>query len=201
MTTTFNPADKNTLRRRAYDARAAQPDRAELSERILARAMALPEYQRAQTVLWYISCRSEVITHQALERELDSPRRIVVPYCTRDSDGAPVLGLWQLTAMDELAPGTWNILEPPPERWAEPERQVMPDDLDLILVPGVAFSPGCDRLGNGAGYYDRLLSLTRPDCLHVGIGFECQLFESIPVEPHDRPLHRVVTEHSIRSRT
>lgn len=191
------PGNKTELREAAYAARGAQPDRPVVSQQILQRALALPEASAASTILWYISCRSEVVTTAALEQALNSPRKVAVPFCTVDAQGAPCLGLWHLKSFDELVPGKWNIPEPPPERWDDPERTVTPEELDLVLVPGVAFSPQGDRLGNGAGYYDRLLPRTRADCCHVGIAFECQVFQKVPTDPHDRPMHYVVTEHKV----
>ncbi|MCH8552537.1 MAG: 5-formyltetrahydrofolate cyclo-ligase [Natronospirillum sp.] len=188
------PRNKNELRQAAYAARGAQPDRLGVSQKILGRALTLPEACAASTILWYISCRTEVVTTPSLEQALGGNQRVVIPFCTVDYQGAPCLGLWHLKHLSELVPGTWNIPEPPRDRWDDPKRIVAPEELDLVLVPGVAFSPLGDRLGNGAGYYDRLLPSTRPDCCHVGIAFECQVFHKIPTDPHDRPMHYVLTE-------
>ncbi len=190
-------AAKQNLRQRARAARDAQPDRDRLSTRVLTNALALPEAQQAQTVLWYVSCGSEVATREALQAALTESQRIIIPYCTVDAAGSPCLGLWWLHSLSELEPGRWDIPEPPLARRDEPERTIAPVELDLVLVPGVAFSPQGDRLGNGAGYYDRLLPRTRDDCLHIGIGFECQLFADIPMDPHDRRLHGVATEQTV----
>lgn len=73
----------------------------------------------------------------------------------------------------------------------------MPDGIaaiDVVLVPGVAFTAAGDRLGQGGGWFDRLLSGVRSDCLLVGVCFDGQLVTDLPVEPHDVPVHLVVTE-------
>src|SRR5262245_57238350 len=111
---------KGRMRRAAYDARNAQPNKEEVSQLAVARLMQLPEYEAAATILWYVDCRSELRTKQALPAALASGKRIVVPYCTVDDAGANKLGLWLLADMNELAVGKWNILEPPRERWGEP---------------------------------------------------------------------------------
>ena len=95
---------------------------------------------------------------------LASGQKIVVPYCTVDDSGANKLGLWWLQSMDELVVGKWNILEPPKERWEEPGKIVDALELDIVIVPGVGFSRGGGRMGNGQGYYDRLLERVKPDC-------------------------------------
>ena len=188
---------KGLMRRAAYDARNAQPDKDQVSELAVAKLMQLPEYEAAKTVLWYLDCRSELRTKQAIPAALASDKRIVVPYCTVDEAGANKLGLWWLEDMNELVVGKWKILEPPRERWGEPGKEVPPEELDLVVVPGVGFSRAGGRMGNGQGYYDRLLERVRPDCVLVGLGYECQLFDDLIVGPHDVFMDKVVTERAV----
>ena len=188
---------KATMRRAAYDARNAQPDKDAVSEIAVARLMQLPEYQAAQTVLWYLDCRSELRTSHVLPQALTSDKRIIVPYCTVDEKGANKLGLWWLQSMDELVVGKWKILEPPRERWGEPGKEVQPEQLDLVIVPGVGFSHVGGRMGNGQGYYDRLLGRVRPDCPLVALCYECQLFDDLIIGPHDVFMDKVVTEKAV----
>lgn len=188
---------KNVLRRRAYDARNAQSDKDEVSRRALARLFELPEYQQVATVMWYLDCRSELRTRTALPEALASDKTIVVPYCTVDDDGANKLGLWRLERMDELVIGKWKILEPPKDQWGNPDKEVSPDRLDLVLVPGVAFDRDGGRMGNGQGYYDRLLAQVRPDCQLVALCYESQLFDDLVVGPHDVFMDKVVTEAAV----
>jgi 5-formyltetrahydrofolate cyclo-ligase len=69
-----------------------------------------------------------------------------------------------------------------------------PSSIDVVIVPGVAFTAAGDRLGQGGGWYDRFLDRIRPDCVTVGVGFAAQLLPSIPTEPHDVRLDMVVTD-------
>lgn len=188
---------KGVLRRAAYDARAAQKSKDTVSRAAVARLLELPEYQQAQTVLWYIDCRSELRTKQALPDALNSGKRIVVPYCTVDEAGANKLGLWWLQSMDELIVGKWNILEPPHDRWGEPGKEIAADELDLVIVPGVGFSRTGARMGNGQGYYDRLLMNVRMNCPLVALCYESQLFDNLIVGPHDVFMDKVVTESAV----
>src|SRR5262245_26296069 len=128
------------MRRAAYDARNAQTDKDRVSEAAVAKLVQLPEYRAAQTALWYLDCRSELRTRYALPELLASGKKIIVPYCTVDEAGANKLGLWWLQSMDELIVGKWKILEPPRDRWGEEGKEVEPQQLDLVVVPGVAFS-------------------------------------------------------------
>src|SRR3954467_15044327 len=124
---------KAKLRRQAYDARNAQEHKDEVSNIIIQRFTALPEYVAAHTTMWYLDVRSEVRTRHQLGAALNSGKKIVVPYCTVDEAGANKLGLWHLTGMGELISGKWSILEPPRERWGEPGKEVDPRDLDLVI--------------------------------------------------------------------
>jgi 5-formyltetrahydrofolate cyclo-ligase len=188
---------KDSVRRAAYDARNAQPDKDRVSRIAVATLMQLPEYRSAQTVLWYLDCRSELRTRHALPEALASGKRVVVPYCTVNDRGENKLGLWWLRAMDELVIGKWKILEPPREKWGDPEREIRPDEIDLVVVPGVGFGRDGARMGNGQGYYDRLLESARPDCPLIGLCYECQLFDNLVVDAHDVFMDKVVTESAV----
>ncbi len=188
---------KAVQRRAAYDARNAQEDKDAVSEQALERFLSLPEYESAGTVMWYVDCRSELRTRHVLPRALEADKRVVVPYCTTDENGDNKLGLWWLRAMDELHVGKWKILEPPRERWEEPERVVRAEDLDLVMVPGVGFGRNGERMGNGQGYYDRLLERVRLDCPLVALCYESQLFDDLVVGPHDVFMDKVVTESEV----
>jgi 5-formyltetrahydrofolate cyclo-ligase len=188
---------KGLMRRAAYDARNAQPDKDQVSELAIAKLFQLPQYKAAKTVLWYIDCRSELRTKPAMPAALASGKRILVTYCTVDEAGANKLGLWLLEDMNELIVGKWKILEPPRERWDEPGKKVPSEEIDLVVVPGVGFSRAGGRMGNGQGYYDRLLERVRPDCVLIGLGYECQLFDDLIVSPHDVFMNKVVTEKAV----
>lgn len=185
---------KSQMRRAAYDARNAQPNKDEVSHVICEQFISLPEYQTACTVMWYINARSEVRTRPHLHTALASDKRVVIPYCVGD-----VLQLWWLQDMNELVEGTWKILEPPQQRWHEEQRQIRPTDLDLVMVPGVAFDRQGGRLGNGKGYYDKLLAAAGDNTAFVAVAYESQMFPEVPKGPYDVLMDKVVTEKAVYS--
>jgi 5-formyltetrahydrofolate cyclo-ligase len=185
------------MRRAAYDARNAQENKDLVSATAVEKVLQLAEYHMANTVLWYLDCRSELRTRHVLSKVLASDKTIVVPYCTVDEAGANKLGLWRLESMDELIVGKWKILEPPRELWGTAGKNVEPQQLDLVIVPGVGFSRQGGRMGNGQGYYDRLLAAVRTDCRLIGLCYECQLFDDLVVSPHDVFMDKIVTESAV----
>ena len=94
---------------------------------------------------------------------------------------------------EPLAPGRWSVPEPAAPRW------VAAEDVDLALVPGLAFDAAGGRLGHGGGYYDRLLARAEPRiACRAGIAWACQIVDRVPTGPHDVRMDWVVTEKEIR---
>ena len=184
---------KKQIREQAHANRNAQENKDELSRQIVRRFMALPEYQAAKTVLFYLDVRSEVRTRHSLEDALASGKKIVVPYCVEGE----ILELFHLENMDELSLGMYRILEPKPELRSLSAKQVPVEEIDLIMVPGVAFDRRGGRTGHGKGYYDKLLEHARPETPLVALAFECQMFPEIPMQDHDVFMGKVITEQAI----
>jgi 5-formyltetrahydrofolate cyclo-ligase len=189
---------KTRLRLEAYAARNAQSDKDSASRQICRTILLLPEYQSAHTILWYMHCRSEVRTLSLCPEILaDQSKVIIIPYCTVDQHNQPMLGLWVLNNLNELEPGMWNIPEPPKQCWVETGKQVFAQEIDLVVVPGVAFDRNGGRLGNGKGYYDRLLAKLKGKTELVGVGYESQLVDAVPMGVNDIYLDKLVTEKAI----
>lgn len=185
---------KQTLREQAHANRRAQENKEELSQQICETFVGLPEYEAARTVMFYVDVRTEVRTRQFLPAALTHGKRIVVPYCVEGQ-----LELFHLASMDELDVGMYKILEPKPELRELPEKKVAVSELDLVMVPGVAFDRRGARMGHGFGYYDKLLEHVRPDAPLVALAFECQLFAEIPTAVHDVFMDKIVTEKRVYS--
>jgi len=184
---------KTEIRQQAHANRRAQENKDELSRAICDRFLALPEYEKSGTVLFYIDVRAEVRTREYLPQVLETDKRLVVPYCV---DGEQ-LELFLLEDMQELETGMYKILEPRAELRTRPEKQVDVADIDLVMVPGVAFDKRGARMGHGKGYYDRLLSQARPDTPLVALAFECQMFPEIPVDDHDVFMDQIITQDNV----
>jgi 5-formyltetrahydrofolate cyclo-ligase len=188
--------EKHHLRAAAHLRRLHFQDGPPSSRAIVDRLVGLPEYPAAKTVLCYVSFRSEVATHEFLARTLDEGKRVAVPYCQANQ-----LELFRFAGFRDLCPGTLGILEPKAELRAEADRKVVAADVDLFVIPGLAFDRHGGRLGYGKGYFDRLLRDARPDALLAAVAFECQLFEAVPMLAHDVRVDMVITEAGLYRRT
>lgn len=192
MTTSDLAARKDEIRKAAHAARRAQEDKDQVSTLITDKVLALPQYRAAKTVMFYIDVRDEVRTRQALPAALTSGKKVVIPFCVEGE-----LELFHLEAMEELETGAYRILEPRTELRDVPEKRVAVGELDLILVPGVAFDRRGGRTGHGKGYYDKLLQHASLQTPLIALAFECQMFPEIPMQEHDIFMDQVITEGAI----
>lgn len=187
-------ARKAAIREQARKNRVAQKDKDAVSRQICAAFTALPAYQAAKTVMWYVDAGSEVRTRHTLPDALTHGKRVVVPWCVVETNE---LELFWLEDMTELVEGAYKILEPRDDLRHLPTKTVRPGELDLVMVPGTAFDPRGGRMGQGKGYYDRLLAHARPDAPLVALAFDCQIFDEIPVAAHDVFMDQVLTESRV----
>ena len=183
---------KSAIRRAALEARAAVTDPEARAAAIAERLGTLDAYREARTICWYVGVRDEVPTLAMIARAAVERRRTAVPW--RAGDG---LELFAIDGPGDLAVASFQLLEPSAAVRADATRRVAPSDVDLFIVPGVAFDRQGGRLGYGRGYYDRLLALARPGAAAVGLAFEAQLVERVPAAAHDVPMDAVVTEAAV----
>jgi 5-formyltetrahydrofolate cyclo-ligase len=186
---------KAAARRAVLLRRDALPggERTLLSARIVATILNLPSYRDAGAVLAYASFGTELQTDELLRRVLADGKTLVLPRVERGG-----LGLYEVRDLaGDLAPGTWGIREPEPDRCPPADA----GGVGFALVPGVAFDRGARRLGYGGGYYDRLLAGGLPEATPLVSGaFEVQILDKIPLDPHDAPVDVVVTEKEAYAR-
>jgi len=179
--------EKQVVRQAALDARARldSADRAAAAEAIKQRILELPAVRRASVVLGYSALGSELDVAPVLAM-LSATARIAYP---RVVDDAQIV--LHSCGPEQLEPGFRGILEPP-----TCSQTVTPDQVSVVLVPGVAFDRERNRVGYGKGYYDRLLA-QMPHAVKIGVSYDETLFERVPVEPHDAPLDAVVTPSAV----
>jgi 5-formyltetrahydrofolate cyclo-ligase len=157
---------------------------AERSARANARVIELPEFARARTVVAYSAMRKELDPEALLAHAASLGKRIGLPRV--DDDQHLQLHVHQLG--EALEESGYGMLEP-----AASNASIDPAEVDLIIVPALALDGGGQRLGYGRGFYDRLLPLM-PNAFRVGVAYDFQVVPEIPAEPHDVPLHCVISD-------
>lgn len=156
-----------------------------MNDAIREKLLALPEVINAGTLFCFISFADEVDTHAVIRQLQQQGKIIVVPKTLKGGKMAAIpLGSW-----DDLEADGFGV---PVPRSSRPYMA----GIDTCLTPGLGFSPLGQRLGYGRGYYDDWFTENRV-AHKVGVGFDCQVLDEIPVDDTDVPLDKIVTEKDI----
>jgi 5-formyltetrahydrofolate cyclo-ligase len=154
------------------------------------RLFSLSQFEHSRTIFFFASFRSEVDTLALITEALKMGKRVVLP---RVDGKVKELRLYEISVADEMRPGFFGIPEPD----VLPGRERGINDIDFMMIPGAAFDYAGNRLGYGAGYYDKLLSRLEKPVPLVAIAYEEQIFDSLPHEPHDIRVHMIVTDRRV----
>lgn len=163
----------------------------EKSEMIATRLLALDEYRRSRTIMIYLDFRNEVRTGELVKESMSDGKKVAVP--VTDLPGCRLTPSLLVDFPGDLQPGAWGIPEPKPQA----VRPLDPEELDLVIVPGVAFDTYGYRLGYGRGFYDRFLPRTGPGTVFAGLAYEFQVLPDIFPGPYDIPVHIILTENRL----
>lgn len=187
--------EKSELRKRLV-CRRDQLSPAEIEHKsslIASRLFTMEAYDKAATVMFFLSFGSEVNTRHMVEETIKRGKRVLAPKTfpeERELIPAQILD-WD----KDLVSGAYGIPEPGP-RCIYP---VNPYLVEMLIVPGVAFDKKGNRIGYGGGYYDRFFTLLNPDTPLVALAYELQIIPNVPVDPWDRQVDYIVTEKQIIS--
>jgi 5-formyltetrahydrofolate cyclo-ligase len=169
--------EKAKVRAEVSAIRIRPEEREKASSAIYDRIKSFEAWQNAQTVLLYAPLPDE----PDVMRFFDTSKRVCFPRFKADRGYESAI----VETTHNLVVGKFGIQEPPPEA-----NEVNASDIDISLVPGLAFDEACNRLGRGRGFYDRWLP--QISGIKIGIGFDHQLIKSVPTESHDHQLDMVV---------
>ena len=154
-------------------------------EVIKKKILSLSEFKEAKVVAFYMSIGSEVDTGALIDGALAEGKRVVVPAIVGDD-----LKFYEIKNRKAgLAEGPYGILQPD-TNCLEPFPN---EEIGLIIVPGAAFTRDGARLGRGRGFYDRFLKGLPSRVKKIGLAYDLQIIEDLPVTPHDIPVDIVVT--------
>ena len=178
------PEQKAELRKSIREARRAlsEGERRRAALEVAEKLAAMPELASG-TVLAYMPMKYELDVLPAVEKLKSRGVRVAFPLCIENGG----LRLFVPAEENGFVTGAYGIMEPDTATALE----ISPSDLTAVLLPAVGFDVGFARLGQGGGYYDRLLA--RTDCFTVACGLDCQLVPEVPTEPTDRKVRAIVT--------
>lgn len=146
--------------------------------------------KNASVILAYYSFNKEVCTHGIIEELLSLDKKVALPVCIKSKDKFVISCI---TSLQDLKLGSLGIMEPDPEKL----ELVKPEDINVVLVPGIAFDRKGNRLGYGKGYYDRFLAELDSSKIKVGICFDFQIIDELPTDCFDVPVDCIVTEFGV----
>lgn len=156
-----------------------------LSEQIAATVYEQNEWREAKTIGITLSMKHEVNTYIIIEKAWEEGKTVVVPKCNRETK---TMTFRQIVSFEQLEIVYMNLREPIPSITEEVDVK----EIDLLFVPGVAFTSEGDRVGYGGGYYDRYLVQYKGKTL--SLAYDLQMVRDIPTERFDQKVQKIITE-------
>ncbi len=160
------------------------------SKQIFEKLINTEAYKKSRNILTYISFRNEVKTDLIITDGIKKNKKINIPLCNTDIKEIIVceMGGW-----DDLEPCAFGVPEPKKDAIKIANRKY----IDLVIVPGAVFDIKGNRIGYGAGYYDKFFSSLKEDVYKIGICYSFQVVDFVPASPHDIPMDYIITENEI----
>ncbi|MGK0468031.1 5-formyltetrahydrofolate cyclo-ligase [Clostridium sp.] len=163
------------------------------SRKIISTIMELPQFMNFKNIMLYISFNNEVDTHSLATWCLANGKTVIAPYCVQKQRKIVPFEIKNFS--NDLTKSTFGVMEPKHNILKEATLH----NIDLIIVPGVIFDIHCNRIGFGAGYYDRFLCRKSKSTVTIGIAYDYQIIDTVPTDKYDVPLDFVITEKRIIS--
>ncbi|MDD5770938.1 MAG: 5-formyltetrahydrofolate cyclo-ligase [Candidatus Omnitrophica bacterium] len=160
-----------------------EEDRSRKSRIIQRKLLRNKVFKKAKIVMFYVAFGGEVKTEEMIKEAKKMGKLICVPVCRRDRE---IMQPAVLEDHSRLKEGPYGVLEPASRALVDP------DELDLIIVPGLAFDRKGNRLGRGKGCYDRFLGALSDNMPSIGLAFDFQILPLVPTANHDVTIKQVI---------
>jgi 5-formyltetrahydrofolate cyclo-ligase len=189
--------DKKALRRKILNERKNIDiiKKEEMDNKILDKFYDSEYYRKSKRIFVYISYDSEINTKGIISKALADNKEVYVP---RTEFKTRIMDAVEITSLDNLIESDFGILEP-----SINEPHIDPNELDLIVVPGVAFDRQGGRMGYGAGFYDRYFEKISKDnikkIIKLALAYGFQTLEKVPMNDKDIPVSCIITENEVIS--
>jgi len=165
-----------------------QEERIEKSFNIMQLLFKLKEFKQAKTIAFFVGLKEEVETKPMIEEALIKGKRIVLPITDFKKHE---LIFAEINNLNELIESKYGLLEP------LIEKKIKLNEIDLFIVPGIAFDLSGSRIGKGKGFYDKILKQVNKSIPIIALAFEFQVLKEIPIEEHDIKVNLIVTEKRV----
>ncbi len=162
------------------------------------RVFSLKEFKEAESVMFYLAKKDEVRTEGMIRKAFKIGKKVIVPSLRQSSDESAKVGRGITPSLlldyeTELEEGMFGILEPK----IEFIRPFPIEEIDIVVVPGVAFDESGGRIGFGGGFYDEFLGRFPSGTKRWGLAFEFQIVKKLPLTDKDVRVQRIITEKRV----
>ncbi|MAJ91676.1 MAG: 5-formyltetrahydrofolate cyclo-ligase [Legionellales bacterium] len=181
----MKPDNKKELLRKEMKKKRSSLDNAarnEKSRKIIETLCRTKEFEQSNTVFCYVSYMDEVETNLVINHILRNNLKLYVPKIINNEEMIAI----RLSNLSDLEPDKIGILTPK-------TGEILLEPIDVVITPGLGFTRKCERLGYGRGYYDRWFSKNSVKT-KIGVAFEIQITDNLPVEKTDVPMDMLITE-------
>ena len=158
------------------------------SQRIMENLFGMESFQKAESIMFFVSFRSEVMTDFMIRETLKMGKNVIAPRTETKAKDLQISFIVDFNS--DLTIGAYGILEPRQDSC----KRAKASDVDLVIVPGSVFAENGDRIGYGAGYYDRFLGKLKNGTKKIALAFDLQIIDSVPSNNKDVKLDYIVTE-------
>ena len=189
----YSVMNKEEIRRKILKKRLSlsSEDIRDKSQQVFLHLAETVEYINSRNIMFYVATRSEVQTEEVIKMSIKMGKNVFIPIILPECFNLAPSKIFDFDI--ELEKGKKGILEPKKEYY----RLFPSENIDLIIVPGVAFDLSGNRIGRGFGYYDNFLRKVRSSAKIVALAFEMQIVKKIPNDKNDIPVHKIITEKRI----
>ncbi len=163
----------------------------EKSKIIIEKLMNTDEFKKAKNLMVFLSFDNEVYTFDLIEKAMNMGKKVIVPYTVKDT--YEIIPTLLKNIEEDLEVSNYGYMEPKKDKI----QPILEENIDMTVVPGLAFDEKMNRIGFGKGYYDRYLTKTKKESKNIAIAYDYQVLEEIPSEDFDVKMDYIITEEKI----
>lgn len=178
---------KNILRKQMIDKRMKLTDEEvkNKSNSIISKIEEKDFFENSKNIAIYYPFKNEVDLLNLFEKYKENKNFFFPKTCNK------TMNFHKVSSLSNFEKGNFGVMEP--------TEDISECSIDLFLIPGVAFSPSLYRIGYGGGFYDKYIENIKYPTILIGVAFDIQVIDDIPVEEHDKKVDKLITEKEVFS--